>query len=162
MNQPTISMIAACAENRAIGKDNKLLWHIPEDFKYFKNKTARHVVIMGKKTYDSIGRPLPNRENIVITRDINCKIEGCIVVHSLEEALKKAKALEQNGEIFIIGGAQIYNLGMKFTDKLYITLVKGNFDADAFFPNYSEFTKISSKIDGESNGFKYSFLELVR
>jgi dihydrofolate reductase len=162
MNNPIISMIAACAENRAIGRDNKLLWHIPEDFKYFKNKTAGHVVIMGKKTYDSIGRPLPNRTNIVITRDINCKIEDCIVVNSLEEALEKAKFHEKKGEIFIIGGAQIYNLGMKYADKLYITLVKGAFDADAFFPDYSEFKNIISQIDGESNELEYSFFELVR
>lgn len=155
-------MIAACAENRAIGKNNQLLWHIPEDFKYFKNKTAGHVVIMGKKTFESIGRPLPNRTNIVITRDINYKIEGCIVCHSLEEALEKAKEIEQQGEIFIIGGAQIYTLGMKYTDKLYITLVKGTFEADAFFPEYSEFKNVISEVKGESNGFKYSFLELVR
>ena len=108
MNKPIISIIAAVAEkNRAIGKDNKLLWHIPEDLKHFKNLTAGHVVIMGQKTFESLGKPLPNRTNIIISNNSDFNPQNVIAARSIEESLKKAKQIEKE-EIFICGGGAIY------------------------------------------------------
>lgn len=161
MKKPIISIIAAIAENRAIGKDNKLLWHIPEDLKRFKKKTLGHPVVMGRTTFESIGKPLPDRINIIVTRDLNYRMEGCIICHSIEEALKTAEEKDKQ-EIFIIGGGQIYRQGIKYADKLYLTIVKGNFEADTFFPDYSEFKKKIFKKKGMYNQYRYTFLELER
>lgn len=158
-NSPIINIIAAIGQNRELGKNNKLLWHYPEDMKHFRAKTSGHVVIMGRKTYQSIGRLLPNRTNIIITRNPDFKIEGAIVVHSLPQALERAKR-EEKEEIFIIGGAQIYQEAMPKADKIYLTLVPGTYDADAFFPDYSDFKKIVSK--KTSTDGKLTFLELKR
>ncbi|MFA5770179.1 MAG: dihydrofolate reductase [Patescibacteria group bacterium] len=172
-----ISIIAAIGKNRELGKDNKLLWHIPEDFKRFKDITSGHVVIMGRKTYESLPkkfRPLPNRVNIVITRDINYKVDGVMVYHSLEEAVKITNYKLQItnkfqisnfkfDEIFIIGGASIYEQGIKYADKLYLTLVDKEYpDADAFFPEYGEFGEASVVGEGEEGGVKYKFIELMK
>ncbi|KKQ45408.1 MAG: Dihydrofolate reductase [Candidatus Moranbacteria bacterium GW2011_GWC2_37_8] len=161
MNNPKISIICAIAENRAIGKNNQLLWHIPEDFKHFKNITSGHVILMGKKTFESIGKPLPNRANIVITRDTNFSAEGIIVANSVEEAINKAKEIEKE-EVFIIGGGQIYQQAMNMADKLYLTVVEGIFDADTFFPDYSEFKNVVSERKSSDENFKYIFLELIK
>lgn len=158
MNKPLISIIAAIGENKELGKDNKLLWNIPEDLKRFKELTTNHPVIMGRKTFESIGKPLPNRTNIVITRDKNFQVKNCLVVHSLEEAIELAK-IKDNEEIFIIGGGQIYQQAINLADKLYLTIVKGNFGADTFFPDYSRFKKIVSRKEGQSDKYKYTFLE---
>ncbi len=160
MNKPIISIIAAIGENRELGKDNKLLWHIPEDFVRFKQITLGHPVIMGRTTYESIGKPLPRRTNIVITRNKDYKADGCIIMNSLEEAIEAAMK-KDNKEIFIIGGGQIYQEGMKYADKLYLTLVKGEFVADTFFPDYSKFRKVVYKQEGQDKKYKYTFLELV-
>ena len=171
-----INIIAAIGKNRELGKNNKLLWHIPEDFKRFKDLTSGHVVIMGRKTYESLPekfRPLPNRVNIVITRNKNVveqfiapKIDGAmnrtttIYCNSIEMALEKSK--EFNKEIFIIGGAQIYSLGIKYADKLYLTLVDEEFpDADTFFPDYGEFKKKVFEEDHASGDIKFKFVELI-
>ena len=154
-------MIAALAENRAIGKDNKLLWHIPEDFKRFKTITSGHPIIMGRKTYQSIGKPLPNRSNIVVTRDENFTADGCIIVNSLEEGLQKAQAIDQE-EIFIIGGGELYRLGMQYADKLYLTIVHKEFEGDTFFPDYSDFKNVLFKQKSESNGYTYTFLDVIK
>src|SRR3989344_2696086 len=159
MNNPKISLIAAISENRALGKDNKLIFHIPDDMKRFKEITSGYPVIMGRKTYESIGRPLPNRTNIVVTRDESYRAEGCEVVNSIEEAIKAAEKIEKD-EIFVIGGGQIYEQAIKFADKLYLTVVKGEYPADTFFPDYSEFKKVVFEEPHESEGFKYKFLEL--
>ena len=145
-----VSMIAAIgAETRALGKDNKLLWHLPEDLKYFKQTTLGHAVIMGRKTYESIGKPLPSRTNIVVTRTPTFKAEGCKVVDSLDNALAYARALTNPGsnEIFIIGGAEIYAQALPITDRLYLTLIDAPGEgADVFFPEYEkEFTKVVSE-----------------
>lgn len=159
---PTIiSIICALSENRTIGKDNKLLWYIPEDLKRFKVLTMGKPLIMGRKTYESIGKPLPGRTNIIITRDPEYKAEGCLVYNSLEKAMDEAKKVN-NEEIFIIGGGQIYNQAIDLTDKLYLTLVAGEYEADTFFPDYSDFKKIISSKDETSNGFKYKYLILER
>ncbi|MBI2074230.1 MAG: dihydrofolate reductase [Candidatus Levybacteria bacterium] len=177
-----VSIIAALDKKRGIGKDNKLLWHIPEDLKRFKDLTSGHTIIMGRKTFESIGRVLPNRNNVIITRDQNYKAEGAVVVHSLEEALNIAKetgetqgAKETNGEIFIIGGGQIFSQALPIVDKLYLTIVdarldsppdsparRGEFDADTFFPDYSEFKKIVFEQEGQSEKYKYKFLDLEK
>ncbi len=157
-----ISMIAAIAsENRALGKNNKLIYHIHDDLKRFKKITSGHTVIMGRKTFESIGKPLPNRTNIVITRDQDYFVEGGIVVHSLDEALKMAQEKESD-EIFIIGGGQIYNEAINLADKLYLTIVEGNPEADTFFPDCSDFKKIVFEENHESSGLKYKFLDLER
>ena len=161
MQKPTISVICAIAQNRAIGKNNQLLWHIPEDFKHFKETTSGHPIIMGQRTYESIGRPLPNRTNIIITDDQSYQMEGCVIVHSIEEAIEKASAVDP-GEIFFIGGGMIYRQAVPIADKLYLTIVEGEFEADTFFPEYTEFTKIVCEREGSDEKYKYKFVELVR
>jgi dihydrofolate reductase len=124
-------MIAAAAENNALGKNNELLWHLPDDFKRFKQLTSHHHIIMGRKTFESFPKPLPNRTHIVITRQENYHPEGCIVVNNLKKALA---ILPSNEDAFIIGGGEIYQLGLTFTDKIELTRVHANFEADTFFP----------------------------
>ncbi len=155
MNKPTISIIACVAKDRGIGKDGKLLFHLPEELKYFNKVTKRHPVIMGYNTYKSIGKPLKERHNIVISRDDE-KIPGYIVADSLEDAIEKASKLQKD-EIFIIGGAKIYKEAIGLADKLYITEVDAKEEADTFFPEYADFTKKSKIGDGEEKGFKYTF-----
>lgn len=159
MPKPLVSIIAAIGERRELGKDNKLLWHIPEDMKHFKDLTSGHVVIMGRKTFESIGRLLPNRFNIIVTHNPSKIVEGAIFASSIEEALKIAKDIKTD-EIFIIGGAQIYNQAISLADKLYLTLVKGIYDADVFFPDYSAFKKIISQ--KTINDGQITFLELAK
>lgn len=160
-----INIIVALAEkNRAIGKDNKLLWHIPEDLKRFKEITSGHPVVMGRKTYESIGRLLPNRLNIIITRDTAYTVHSSQpnavkICHSLDEALEYAK---NDPEVFVIGGGEIFRQAMPIADKLYLTLVEGDFEGDVFFPDYSEFTKVAFEKKSEGNGYSYRFVELKR
>ncbi len=162
MNKPTISIIAAIGKKRELGADNKLLWQIPEDMKRFRETTFNHPIIMGRKTYESIGRPLPKRTNIIITRDRTVHVSGGIVVHTLGEALKKAEEVGSD-EIFIIGGGQIYEQAINLTDKLYLTIVDKEYkEADTFFPNYQDFQKILSKKEGVEGTLRYTFLELMR
>jgi len=131
-----LCMIAAVAENRCIGAENKLPWHLPEDLKRFRAITRGHPVIMGRKTFESIGRPLPQRQNIVITRDPHYSADGVETATSLEQAIERAKA--QNPEqIFVIGGAEIYRLALPLADRLYLTLVHQNVSGDAFFPEWN-------------------------
>lgn len=161
MNKPIISIIVAMDEKRGIGKKNQLMWRIPGELPRFKRITMGHPVIMGRKTYESIGRPLPGRTNIIITREKNYLAIGCIICTSIEEALHLAEAKDQ-AEVFIIGGGEIYNQALSFTEKIYLTLVKGDFNADTFFPDYSEFKKVISEEDHEDEKYKYTFLELER
>jgi dihydrofolate reductase len=161
MQKPLVSMIAAIGKNRELGRDNKLLWKIPEDTQYFRDTTRGHAVIMGRRTYESIGRPLPDRANIVVSRDLHYRAPGCEVVARVETALARARELEKK-EIFIIGGGQIYAEGLPHAQRLYLTLVEGEFEADAFFPDYSEFTKVVFRRDSEGNGYKFSFVVLER
>lgn len=157
-----ISMISAIArKDRAIGFQNALLWHIPEDFKHFKETTTGHAVIMGENTYKSIGRPLPNRTNIVLSLDTAFAPEGCVVVRSIEEALEKAKEVEGE-EIFIIGGASIYRQFLPYADRLYLTLVEGDFEADTFFPDYGDFTREMARQECDNGTFRFVFVILER
>ncbi len=162
MKKPLISIVVAIAEgNRAIGRDNKLPWHIPTDLKRFKAITLNHPIIMGRKTFESIGRPLSNRTNIIITRDLQYHAEKCVIVNSLAEAISKASAIDKQ-EIFIIGGGEIFKQALPYVDKLYLTLVKGKIDGDVFFPDYSEFKTILSQSSYSENGFDFTFLDLEK
>lgn len=132
------TIVVAMGEKSEIGFENQLLWHLPKDLKHFKEITSGHPVIMGRKTYESIGKPLPNRTNIVVSRKNDWFEEGILIVGSIKEAIKFAKKIDE--EIFIIGGGKIYEQTMDLVDKLEITLVKADLEADTFFP------KIDSKI----------------
>ncbi|MFI3263099.1 MAG: dihydrofolate reductase [Rikenellaceae bacterium] len=126
-----ISIIVATAKNWAIGLNNELLWHISTDLKRFKALTTGHSIIMGRKTYESIGRPLPKRRNIVISRDAELKIEGCEVYNTIEAALE---ATQNEEEVFVIGGAEIYKQTIGVASKIYLTQVMKSYEADAFIP----------------------------
>ena len=129
-----VSIVVAIAKNNAIGKNNQLLWHLPKDLKHFKDITSGHTIIMGRKTYESVGKPLPNRRNIIITRQ-NISIDGCEVVNSIDQALKSSAGED---EIFIVGGAEIYNQALSLTDRIYLTIVHHNFDGDTYFPDIKD------------------------
>ncbi|HRN96157.1 MAG TPA: dihydrofolate reductase [Candidatus Levybacteria bacterium] len=156
-----ISLIAAISENKVIGRDNALPWHISEDLKRFKAITKGHPVIMGRKTYESIGRLLPNRTNIIITRDKDYKVNEAITVSSIESAIEEAKKVDQE-EIFIIGGGQIFEQVIEIADKLYLTIVHTSIDGDVYFPDYSEFTEEIYKKDSSNENFTYTFLDLEK
>ncbi len=156
-----VSIIVAVAKNRAIGKNNQLLWNIPEDLQHFKEITLGHPVIMGQRTYESIGRPLPKRQNIILTQDKNLKIDGVDICYSLPEAIELAKSYDKD-EVFIIGGGSVYAQAIDFADKLYLTLVDEEFDADVFFPEYKSFKMIKEEPWQDSNGLKYRFTEWER
>lgn len=168
MKKPRICAVVAIGKNRELGKDGKLLWHIPDDLKRFKELTRGHPVIMGRKTFESIvgylGGPLPERTNIVISRHIDLvgRYAGVMVVASLEEALEKAKEIDSE-EIHIGGGAQIYEQALPIIDKLYLTLIDAEGDADIFFPPYEHlFTKKTFEEEHEWRGIKYRFVDLER
>ena len=155
-----ITIIAAIAKNNALGLNNQLIWHLPNDLKRFKKVTLGHHVIMGRKTFESLGRPLPNRTTIIVTRDKNYVAEKCIVVNSIEEALKSAK---QDDNPFILGGAEIYRQALPLADELDITWVHKNFKADAFFPEidfkiWREISREDFKEDSV-NKYDYSFVK---
>lgn len=160
-----LSIIVAVAENGVIGHNNQLIWHLPEDLKMFKRLTSGHPIIMGRKTFESIGKPLPNRTSIIITKNPEFQIEGCITVHSLEAAIEAANEIEEN-EAFIIGGAEIYRLALPFADKIYLTEVNHTFVGDTFFPEidkeiWEEVNRTDHDID-EKHLYKYSFVELEK
>jgi dihydrofolate reductase len=158
-----INAIAALAkENRAIGNKGQIPWHIPEDFAHFKQKTIGHPIIMGRKTFETFPKPLPGRTHIVITRDKEYKVpEGVFVCDSIEKAIEVAREKDGGEEIFIIGGGQIYTESLPFVERLYLTLIDGDFEGDAFFPEYSEFkNKIEEEThSNEKNTFTFVTLE---
>ncbi|MGB3073045.1 MAG: dihydrofolate reductase [Candidatus Moraniibacteriota bacterium] len=162
MPTPHLSIIAAISENRVIGNAGKIPWHLKDDWRRFKERTLGHVIIMGRKTYESIGRPLPGRTNIVITRDTGREIPGCVVVGSLAEALERARAIETE-EVFICGGGQIYAEALSQADRLYLTVVHAIMDGDAFFPEYAEeFGKVVESEDFEESGYRLTYLTLEK
>src|SRR3989344_7106217 len=154
-----ISLIAAIGKNNELGKDNKLVWNMPTDLEFFREKTEGHGVIMGRKTFESIGRPMPNRQNIVITRDKTYLRHGVDVVHSLDEALRQAQGKQ---DIFIIGGEEIFKKAMPIADRLYITHIDAtDKDANVFFPEiipivWNEVSREEHKAD-EKNPYNYTF-----
>ncbi|OFZ18063.1 MAG: hypothetical protein A2X94_02505 [Bdellovibrionales bacterium GWB1_55_8] len=131
-----ISLIAALSKNRAIGKGNQLPWHLPEDLKYFRATTSGHPVIMGRKTFQSIGRPLPKRFNVVVSRDARLEIPGVAIASSLAQAIALCEGQPGAEEIFIIGGAEIYREALPHADRLYLTEIDLHVDGDAFFPDW--------------------------
>lgn len=152
-------MIAALSRDRGLGLGPDLLWWIPDDLKRFKEITTGHPVIMGQTTYESIGKPLPNRTNIVLSLDEELEIPGCIVAHSLPEAFKEAK--KHHEEVFVIGGGSIYKQALPYADKLYLTLIDGEKEADVFFPEYEHlFTKELSREDRTYEDIHYSWVTL--
>lgn len=158
-----ITIIAAIAENNALGKDNQLIWHLPADLKRFKKVTSNHHIIMGRKTFESLGKPLPNRTTIIITRNPNYTAEGCVIVNSLQEAIDAATEDENP---FILGGAEIYTLAIEIADKLDLTFVHHQFEADVFFPKidktvWKETSREDFKAD-EKNIYDYSFVTYIR
>lgn len=158
----TISIIVAIGENHAIGKNNQLLWHMPNDLKHFKDLTSGRTIIMGRKTFDSVGKPLPRRRNIVVTRQ-DITIPGCEIVKSVEDGLALCK---DEDEVFIGGGAEIYKLAMHLTDRIYLTIIHKSFDADTFFPEIdkSEWEEVKREDfePDEKNPLPYSFITLER
>ncbi|MGW8184668.1 MAG: dihydrofolate reductase [Candidatus Moraniibacteriota bacterium] len=161
MKKPTLSIICAIAQNRAIGKNNQLLWHIKKDFQFFKDKTLGHVLLMGQKTYESIGKPLPGRTTVVISNNPDFNPKDIVVSRSLEEGIEKAMELEKD-EIFICGGGSIYAQTINLANKLYLTIVAGEFEADVFFPEYSSFKNIISVKEDSEGAYKFKFLELTK
>lgn len=165
MNKPIVSLIVAVGENREMGANNDLPWghDLPTDMKRFRDKTRGHTVIMGKRTLESMqNKPLPNRVNIIISREPNYHPEGVIVVDSVEKAIEEAKKSEKE-EIFIIGGGKIFELSMDLADKLYLTLVHKAFpEADVFFPDYSSFKKVIYREKVSENGYDYEFIDLEK
>jgi len=165
----TVSLIVAVSENGVIGKDNDLIWHLPKDMKFFKDTTMGHHVIMGRKNFESIPHkysPLPNRTNVIITRQADYIAEGCVVVNSVEAAIEIAKQ-NRDTESFIIGGGQIYKLALEanLVDKIYLTKIHHTFDGDTFFPELSsdweEVNKTENKAD-EKHKYNYDFITLER
>ena len=157
-----VSIIVAIGENHAIGKNNQLLWHMPNDLKHFKDITSGRTIIMGRKTFDSVGKPLPRRRNIVVTRQ-DIIIPGCEVVKSIEDGLALCK---NEDEVFIGGGAEIYKLAMHLTDRIYLTIIHKSFDADTFFPEIDKLEWKEVKHENfepdEKNPLPYSFITLER
>jgi dihydrofolate reductase len=159
-----ISLIAAVARNRAIGKDNQLLWHLPEDMRHFRETTRGKPVIMGRKTWESLPdsfRPLPGRLNIVVSRNPGYQAPGATLVGSLEEGLTKAG---KTGEIFVIGGAQLYREAFPLADRLYLTEIAKDYAGDAFFPEVtaSKWREISRKTQRNASGLEFSFVAYQR
>ena len=144
------------SKNRVIGDSNTLIWHLPEDLKRFRQLTTGNTIVMGRKTYESIGKPLPNRRSIIITRDLDYSVEGCEVVNSLEEAL-----LLSNSDCFIIGGGEIYRQAIDIADRIYLTLINKEFEGDTSFPELKDWVEISYE-DFDNEEFEYSFIQYER
>ncbi len=167
MQKPRVSIVAAIGRNREIGKGNQLLWHISDDLKRFKKLTLGHPVIMGRKTFESIvamlGKPLPGRQNIVVTRDPSWNYEGVAVARSIEDALEKAGAFDSE-EVFVGGGADVWRQSLPHVDKLYLTLIDDEKESDAFFPEYEHILTRKTFEEGRVSpeGIKYRWVTLER
>lgn len=162
MTTPRLSLIAAVARNGVIGRDNALPWRLPEDLRHFKAVTLGHPIVMGRKTWESLGRPLPGRQNIVVTRRTDYDIPtGCTVVNSLAEALDAAAGTD---EVFLIGGADLYAQGLPLADRLYLTEIDADFDGDAWFPDFprDEWREVSRQRGGDESEPGFSFVTYER
>ncbi len=158
-----IILIAAVAENNALGKNNDLLWHLPKDFKRFKEITSGHYIIMGRKTFESFPKPLPNRTHVVISRQENYKPEGCIVVRNIEKAFEICPKSE---DVFVIGGGEIYNQTIAIADRLDITKVHSNFDAEVYFPEIDmsiwQLENQEHHLKDEKHQFDFTFQSYIK
>lgn len=158
-----LSLIAAMASNRAIGIRNTLPWHLPEDLKRFKALTMGHHIVMGRKTYDSIGKPLPGRDTVIVTRNADYAVPGCLAVNSLDAALTVSHG---DDEVFFVGGAELYRQALPIAHRIYLTEIQRVFDGDAFFPEFDkshwiETARAKQRID-DANGFEYHFVTYDR
>lgn len=166
--RPRIALIAALARNRVIGRDNAMPWHLPADLKRFKSLTLGHAVVIGRKTWDSIvaslGKPLPGRTSIVVSRAAGLRIEGAIVVDSVVSAIAAATAAGTAGELFVIGGAEIYALALPFADRLYLTEINAEVPGDAWFPpfNPEDFVETAREAGPPAGELRYDFVTYER
>jgi len=162
MSKPLISLIVAMANKRVIGKDNQMPWHLPADLGHFKAVTLGKPIIMGRKTYESIGRPLPGRKNIILSRDADYKVEGCESVLSLKEALTLVQDVE---EVMIIGGGYLYSQTIPQADRLYLTFIDLDIDGDTFFPEFEHLdlkeVKREKHFKDEKNPYNYEFVDFI-
>ena len=156
-----LSIIVALAKNRAIGINNTLPWHLPEDLKRFKQLTMGHHIIMGRKTYESLGRLLPGRQTVIVTRNLDYQVAGALVVHSLQEAMQVS---ETDSEAFVIGGAELYQQAIGLADKLYLTQIDQTFAGDAFFPEFDmrEWRLLEQQIHTSEGGLPFQYLSYQR
>lgn len=157
-------LVAAVAENNALGKSNQMIWHLPDDFKHFKNLTSHHYIIMGRKTFESFPRPLPNRKHIIVSRQQNYNVsENCIVVNSLSQAIELVK---NETEVFVIGGGEIYAQALPYADKIELTRVHNVFEADTFFPEFSsdewKLVKEEFHPTDEKHQYPFTFQTFIR
>ena len=161
-----ISLIAAMSENRVIGRDNKLPWHLPEDLQHFKGLTLGHPIVMGRKTFESIGRVLPGRTNVILSRSPGVSVAGARVYRSLDDALDALKReLGAKAEIFVVGGAEVYRQALPLADRVYLTVVRGEIGGDAFFPELSakDFTETERQVrDRGPLAFEWRVYDRVR
>lgn len=170
MYNPTISIFAAMSDNRVMGKGNQIPWHLYPDLKRMSERSKGHVIIIGRNTYESMdfyygkyNKEMPGKLYLIITSDKEYKTtrHNTMVVHSLEEALEKAKEIEPE-EVIINGGRRVFQEALKYTNTLYLTIVHGNYEGDVYFPDYSDFTRVIEKEDGEYKEYTYTFLTLKR
>jgi len=163
MPKPILSIITAMDNNRLIGKNNALPWHLPEDLAFFKRTTLNKPIIMGRKTFESIGRPLPGRTNIIISRNSDYKVEGCVVLNSIEAVLEYCK---NDNEIMLIGGASLYEQWLPYAHQMYLTRIDNEFEGDAWFPEYHpeqwETVWHESHTSKQDPTLKYQFIKLKR
>ena len=161
----SIKLICAISKNNVIGNENKLPWNLSEDLKRFKKLTSNNLIVMGRKTFDSIGRPLPNRKNIVLSKNLNLEIDGVEVFNSPDEVISLYKEIPEKKDMYIIGGTFVYKLFLEYCDYLYITYVDKNFEGDAFFPKIDwktwNLTREEEKYD-ENEKLKYFFRDYKR
>lgn len=159
-----LSLIVAMAENRVIGKDNRIPWHLPADLAYFRETTMGHTVVMGRKTFESIGKPLPGRKNVVLTRNRDFEADGVTVIHSLEELMRLDDHQEE--EVFVIGGAEVYALALPIAQRIYLTLIHTSVEGDSYFPRWEEKEwRLVSRRTGDrdqANPYQYEFLLFER
>jgi dihydrofolate reductase len=159
MSDSRISIISAMASNRAIGIRNTLPWQLPEDLKHFKALTMGHHIVMGRKTYDSIGKPLPGRDTVIVTRNADYAVPGCLAVNSLDAALTVSHG---DAEVFFVGGAELYRQALSIAHRIYLTEIQRVFDGDAFFPEFDKSQWIETARDKHRtegpNGFEYHFV----
>ncbi|WP_018478397.1 dihydrofolate reductase [Pontibacter roseus] len=160
-----IAIVVAVAENNVIGRNNQLIWHLPADLRHFKQKTMSHPMVMGRKTFESIGKPLPGRTTIIVTRQEGFEAEGCLVVHSVQEALQKGRELDKE-QVSIVGGAEIYKQVLPEVDTIFLTEVHHTFEGDTFFPelDMAEWQEVNAEQHepDEKNPYPYTFRELRR
>ncbi len=162
MAQPTISLIAAVAENGVIGKDNRLPWHLPADLQHFKRQTINKPIVMGRLTWESLPGLLPQRKHIVVTRNMSYQADGAVVVHSLQAAIDEAGAVD---EVMIVGGGGLYTEALLLADRIYLTRIQQAFEGDAYFPALDDDWQVTEQQDhlaDQKNGYDYSFLTLER